>query len=158
MIDRPTTLSFFTDSVTETAGFGEALGAAIRTGVCFSLVGALGAGKTVLAGGICRGLDVTEDVLSPTFILYEEFAGRLPVIHIDLYRLRHESEIEELGVFDAIGGDKVILAEWGDRSEALMRYAEVVIELSSPTEDNSRRLDIHATEQAAVLFENLRSW
>lgn len=158
MMDRSTTLSFTTDSASATAGFGEALGAAIRAGVCISLVGALGAGKTVLAGGICRGLDVFEDVLSPTFILYEEFDGRLPVIHIDLYRLRHEWEIEELGVFDAVGGDKVILAEWGDRSETLMSYADVVIELSSPAQDNSRRLDIHATERTAALFENMRSW
>jgi tRNA threonylcarbamoyladenosine biosynthesis protein TsaE len=157
-MERTTTLGFTTDSAGATAGFGEALGAAIRTGVCISLVGALGAGKTVLAGGICRGLDVFEAVLSPTFILYEEFAGRLPVIHIDLYRLRHESEIEELGVFDHIGGDKVILAEWGDRSEALMRYADVVIEISSPAEDNSRRLEIRTTEPAADLFKDLQSW
>jgi tRNA threonylcarbamoyladenosine biosynthesis protein TsaE len=161
-MERTTTLRFFTRSVEETARFGEAFGAAIQSGVCISLVGALGAGKTTLAGAICRGLGVTETVLSPTFILFEEFDGRLPVAHIDLYRLEYESEIEELGVFDMIGSGKVILAEWGDRSELLLGVSDIVVEMSGPSpapeSDTERLLDIRCTAQTSDIFGDAEKW
>ncbi len=78
-------------SASETQRLGRDVGLKIQSGQCIVLVGSLGAGKTVLARGLCRGLGVSEDVLSPTFILYEQFEGRLTVIHIDLYRLEPES-------------------------------------------------------------------
>ena len=161
-MERTTRLRFKTESADGTARFGEAFGAAIRSGVCISLVGSLGAGKTVLAGAICRGLGVGEVVLSPTFVLYEEFDGRLPVIHIDLYRLEHESEIEELGIFDIIGGNKVVLVEWGDRSELLFGLSDIVVELSSPSpepaRETERRLDICCTAQASEVFGDAEKW
>lgn len=160
-MERTARLTFRTDSAGATRRFGESLGRAIRGGVCISLTGALGAGKTVLAAGICRGLGVEDDVLSPTFILYEEFRGRLPVAHVDLYRLEHESEIEELGVFETIGSGTVVLAEWGNRSETLLELSDVVIELSAPdggAGETARRLDVGATAEAAALFEGAESW
>jgi tRNA threonylcarbamoyladenosine biosynthesis protein TsaE len=125
--------------------------------MCVSLVGPLGAGKTVLAGGVCRGLGVDDDVLSPTFVLYEEFTGRLPVVHVDLYRLEHESEIEELGVFDLVGGGKVILAEWGDRSGTLQAESDAVIAIKIASE-NGRRIEVECTPETAGVFEELQSW
>src|SRR5512139_4265386 len=88
-----------TASAAETARVGEELGACLEKGVCISLVGPLGAGKTVLVGGLCRGLGIDEDVVSPTFILLETFEGRVPVVHVDLYRLEHERELDELGIY-----------------------------------------------------------
>src|SRR5678816_1623458 len=82
-----------TASEAETARFGAELGECIEHGTCISLVGPLGAGKTVLVGGLCRGLGIEESVVSPTFILLETFQGRLPVVHVDLYlSLIHISE------------------------------------------------------------------
>ena len=107
-------------------------------------------------GGICRGLGVTEDVVSPTFVLFEEFSGRVPVVHVDLYRLEHESQIEELGVFDSIGRGKVILAEWGDRSETLFNYSDVVISLEQ-TSPSGRRIEVNCTAEAAPAFEDIES-
>lgn len=117
----------------------------------------MGAGKTVLIGGVCRGLNVDETVLSPTFILYEEFAGRLSVVHVDLYRLEHESEIEELGVFDLLGGDKVILAEWGDRSDTLFAESDVVLRIGYVSE-SERRLEVNYRPKAAGIFQDRTSW
>lgn len=130
MIDRRETKRFHTQSVSPSAteAFGVAFGRVLDCGICVSLVGSLGSGKSVLARGICRGLGVTEPVVSPSFILCEEYAGRMPVIHLDLYRLDHESEIQELGVFDRLD-ETVILAEWGDRSRHLSERADVVIHL-----------------------------
>ncbi len=163
------TILKFTD-VTMDFPAGDGPPRAVLRGVSFdlpvgrsvALVGRSGAGKTTLAGAICRGLGVTETVLSPTFILFEEFEGRLPVVHIDLYRLEYESEIEELGVFDTIGSGRVILAEWGDRSELLLGLSDIVVEMSSPSPEpeteSERQLDIRCTAQAADIFAGAEKW
>ena len=117
--------------------------------MCVTLIGPLGAGKTILVAGVCRGLGVTGEVLSPTFVLYEQFNGRLPVAHVDLYRLDHESEIEELGVFESLGGAMVILAEWGDRSETLSAEADAAIELVAVSE-SERRIEVSCTPDVAT--------
>jgi tRNA threonylcarbamoyladenosine biosynthesis protein TsaE len=141
-----------TASAAETHSLGEAIGARITRGLCVSLVGPLGAGKTVFVAAVCRGLGVREEVLSPTFVLYEEFTGRLPVAHVDLYRLDHESELDELGVLDRIGGPAVLLVEWGDRSETLTSHADAVVELI-PTSETDRRIEILCTPEAGSAFE-----
>lgn len=143
-----------TASAAETARFGAALGERVRAGTCVSLVGPLGAGKTVLAGGLCRGLGVAEPVVSPTFILLESFAGRLPVLHVDLYRLEHERELEEIGVFDALGGDAVVLAEWGDRSPHLDEAAAVEIRIE-PGPGDERTITVRADPALAADFAGL---
>jgi tRNA threonylcarbamoyladenosine biosynthesis protein TsaE len=143
-----------TSSDGETARLGAAMGARVRAGACVSLVGPLGAGKTVLVRGLCRGLGVDEYVVSPTFILLESFAGRLPVVHIDLYRLEHEREIEELGVFDALDGETVVLAEWGDRSPALHDAADVEIRIE-PGPESERTITVLAAPARAKDFEGL---
>jgi tRNA threonylcarbamoyladenosine biosynthesis protein TsaE len=143
-----------TNSAAESVRLGEAIGRRIERGVCLSIVGPLGAGKTVLVGGVCRGLGVTEEVLSPTFVLLEQFSGRLPVAHVDLYRLEHEREIEELGVFDLLGGDSVILAEWADRSETLAEQSDAVVEIV-PVSASERRVEVACTPETARVFEGV---
>ena len=150
-MNRTTTFSFETASAEETLRFGEVLGGRIEVGMFVSLVGPLGVGKTVLAEGICKGLGVYEQVISPTFMLCEEFAGRLPVVHVDLYRLGHESEIAELGVFDMIGSGKVVLAEWGNRSDLLLTHSDAVISLRYVSGDQ-RRIDVACTPETVGVF------
>lgn len=131
-----------THSPADTEALGERLASRLDRGACVVLSGGLGAGKTVFIRGACRGLGVAEDVLSPTFILYEAFEGRLPVVHIDLYRLEHESELDALGVFDLLGTDTVLLAEWGARSDALMESADVVVEIALDDVPDRRRVTV----------------
>ncbi len=128
----------------------------LTEGACVALVGPLGAGKTVFVKGACRGLGVDDDVLSPTFILYEAFDGRLPVVHVDLYRLEHETEIEDLGVFELIGGDTVILAEWANRSDALMGHADIVVEIVD--EGDGRCIQFEYTDALRATFEGMDQW
>ena len=141
-----------TRSAAETERLGRDLGRKIQSGLCIALVGGLGAGKTVFARGLCRGLGVLEDVLSPTFILYEEFKGRLSVIHIDLYRLEHETDIEALGVFDLIGGNNIIVAEWGDRSDALMASSDLVVRIR-PRDEGTREIIYEGTRDIQLKLE-----
>jgi tRNA threonylcarbamoyladenosine biosynthesis protein TsaE len=130
------------------------MGLGVREGLCVALVGSLGTGKSVLVRGICRGLGVEEEVLSPTFILFEEYAGRLPVIHLDLYRLEHEREIEEIGVFDRLGDGSVLLVEWGDRSRRILDASDVVIHMEMAG-DTSRRVVVRYAQALSGLFEGL---
>jgi tRNA threonylcarbamoyladenosine biosynthesis protein TsaE len=138
-----------TGSRAETVQFGAELGARIRHGVCVCLSGPLGAGKTALVSGLCRGLGVTDPVVSPTFILLETFAGRLPVVHVDLYRLEHERELEDIGVFDTLGTGAVVLAEWGERSPGLFRAADIAIDIE-PGDGDARTLVVSATPPLAA--------
>jgi tRNA threonylcarbamoyladenosine biosynthesis protein TsaE len=145
-----------THDAAETQRFGAALGERIRRGACVCLSGPLGAGKTVLVAGLCRGLGAREAVTSPTFVLVESFAGRLPIVHIDLYRLEHEREVEDVGAFDLIGRDVILLVEWGERSPTL--YAAADIELTfEPEGDDLRTIRVYATPAFAGELKDL-SW
>jgi tRNA threonylcarbamoyladenosine biosynthesis protein TsaE len=97
---------------------GAALGAACRAGDVIALVGDLGAGKTTFTQGLAQGLGVPADtpVTSPTFTLVNEHrGGRVPLVHVDLYRIERESELEHVGVWDLYRGEQVVAVEWFDR-------------------------------------------
>ncbi|MCI0450784.1 MAG: tRNA (adenosine(37)-N6)-threonylcarbamoyltransferase complex ATPase subunit type 1 TsaE [Candidatus Latescibacteria bacterium] len=143
-----------TTDAAETERFGAALGERIRRGACVCLTGPLGAGKTVFVKGLCRGLGAVDPVTSPTFILMESFAGRLPIVHVDLYRLEHEREVEDIGVFDMVDGETVVIAEWGERSPALLEEADLEIRIE-PGEGTARTIHVHATPDFAPEIREL---
>lgn len=100
------------------AELGARLGKAVQAGDVIALVGDLGAGKTVLAQGLARGLGVPEDVpiTSPTFTLINIYEhGRLVLHHVDLYRLERAAELEHVGLWDLYRGDGIVVVEWFDR-------------------------------------------
>ena len=112
--------SLRTTSPAETAAAGEALGRTLGAGDVVALYGELGAGKTCLVQGLVRGLGVTTHATSPTFVLVNEYRGRLPVHHVDAYRTGSLTELLDFGLLDIMGGDGVTLVEWADRAEPLM--------------------------------------
>ena len=105
-----------------TEAFGLRLGGFLFPGAVVALTGPLGAGKTHLARAVAAGLGVPDPrvVTSPTFVLIQEYAGRLPVYHFDAYRLRGESDLADLGVHEYFEGDGVCLVEWADRVAGLL--------------------------------------
>lgn len=104
-----------TTSEEETAAAGERLAAALGPGDVVLLYGELGAGKTAFVRGLARGLGAPErDVSSPTFTLVQEYAGRVPLYHVDLYRLEPK-EVEDLGLEELVSGDGVVAIEWAER-------------------------------------------
>ena len=104
----------------QTAAAGEALGRTLRAGDVVALYGELGAGKTCFVQGLVRGLDVVTQATSPTFVLVNEYRGRLSVHHVDAYRTSSLAELMDLGLLDLFGGDGVTLLEWADRAEPLL--------------------------------------
>lgn len=148
------TITVHSASEGQTVSIGESLGRRIDGGLCICVTGSLGSGKSILVRGICKGLDVAEPVASPSFILCEEYAGRLPVVHSDLYRLEHENEIEDLGLFDRLDGENVVLVEWGDRSQRMLQAADMIVELAVSGE-NDRSVCIRYRPDRAGLVEGL---
>lgn len=104
----------------DTAAAGERLGRTLRPGAIVALTGELGAGKTCFVQGLVRGLGITARVTSPTFVLVNEYRGRVPVHHVDLYRLDGLDAIEDLGVLDLFGRDAVTVVEWAEKLGPLM--------------------------------------
>jgi tRNA threonylcarbamoyladenosine biosynthesis protein TsaE len=111
---RSATLVARTSSVAETQGLAEALAALARPGDLVVLAGDLGAGKTAFTQGFGRALGVTEPITSPTFTLAQQYAGRLVVHHLDVYRLDQLGEVAELGLSELLDDGGVVLIEWGD--------------------------------------------
>ena len=100
----------------ETRAAGESLATTLGPGDTVLLTGDLGMGKTVFARGIAAGLGVDEEqVRSPSFTLVNLYSGRLPVYHIDLYRIERVEDMDELGLQEILGGDGVAIVEWAER-------------------------------------------
>ena len=104
----------------DTAAAGEVLGRTLGSGDVVALYGELGAGKTCFVQGLARGLDVRVNATSPTFVMVNEYRGRLPVHHVDAYRAATLTELIDLGLLDLLGGVGVTVVEWADRAEALL--------------------------------------
>ena len=105
-----------TKSEAETVRLGKSLAADLQAGDVVLLEGVLGAGKTALARGIAAGLGVPEEeVRSPTFTLVNPYRGRLPVYHVDLYRIEGARDLDELGLEEILGTDGVAIVEWAER-------------------------------------------
>jgi tRNA threonylcarbamoyladenosine biosynthesis protein TsaE len=104
----------------ETARAGEELGALLAPGDIVCLSGPLGCGKTVFVKGMARALGVTERVTSPSFIIAQEYDGRVRLTHLDLYRVGGRGEIEDLGFRDMLDSGGVLAVEWGERAGPLL--------------------------------------
>lgn len=110
------TFSFVSESVAQTQQWGERLGELARARDLFCLEGELGSGKTCLVQGLGRGLGIVETIHSPTFILANEHrGGRLPLFHLDLYRVRSPDEAIGFGLDDYLSGDGVLAIEWAEK-------------------------------------------
>lgn len=108
--------TFISLSPEETAALGERWGREVKAGWVIGLSGDLGAGKTQLVKGLARGLGITRRVLSPTFALVNEYReGRLPLFHLDLYRLETQEQILGAGLGDYLQPEGVAVIEWFER-------------------------------------------
>lgn len=110
-----------TSSPEETIAFGRQLAATLKPGSVIALHGELGAGKTCLVKGIAAGLGISRDITSPTFTLIHEYqGGRLPLVHVDLYRLNTVAEAEQIGLDEYLSRPAVTVIEWAEKIAALL--------------------------------------
>ena len=130
-------ISIHSDSVEETRNLGRVIGSNISPGDILLLTGGLGAGKTTLTQGILWGLGSDEYARSPTFVLVNEYHARIPVYHMDLYRLDTFEEIDGLGLEDYLFGDGLCVIEWADKAQGYFPLNHVDISIETVS-DNSR--------------------
>ena len=145
-----------THSPEETKDLAERLGTAVEAGTVLCLVGDLGAGKTLFTQGFARGLGVTGEVTSPTFALMNQYNGRFPVTHFDLYRLEREEELDEIGFYEYAEDDRgVVLIEWADNFPDALPEPHIRLEIERGKEENERRLAFFTTEEDSALWQAL---
>ena len=125
----------------ETQRFGKELGHLAQAGDVILLVGNLGAGKTCLTQGIAWGLNIDGYARSPSFVVVNEYRGRLPMYHIDLYRLDSIAEIAEIGLDDYLNGNGLCVVEWADKALNLMPPQNLLIKIDL-LGDNERKLGL----------------
>ena len=136
-VERALTRS--TDETLELAG---TVGDLLRAGDVVSLVGDLGAGKTVFARGVARALGVTEPVVSPSFTIVREYEGRMPLVHVDVYRIDTVQELYDLGFEELVRDDGVTLVEWGDMIDGLLPGDRLDVRLTPGATDDERVVEI----------------
>jgi tRNA threonylcarbamoyladenosine biosynthesis protein TsaE len=142
-----------------TMALGRKTGKLLEKGSVIALIGELGCGKTLLTRGICEGLEVpSRHVNSPTFIFVNEYRGRLPVFHMDMYQMRTESDVVELGITDYLARARtgVMVIEWAEKMLSLLPadFLRVEFQILSA---GKRRIEFSTDGEAfSGLFKELR--
>ena len=148
---RPVERIVETRNAAATQALAAALAVVARPGDLISLVGDLGAGKTQFAKGFGAGLGVTDTIVSPSFVLMAEYRGRLPLFHIDLYRLAGAAEALAGGLVDERQGEGVTLIEWAERLADAMPLGRLDVVIDG-TGDDPRRIALRPGDAAYVRY------
>jgi tRNA threonylcarbamoyladenosine biosynthesis protein TsaE len=136
---------YITRSPEETKTIAVELGKKASPGNVFALRGELGSGKTIIAKGIGLGLDVADDITSPTFTIMEEYDGRLKFFHFDLYRINHKSELDALFFEEYWEGKGVCVIEWAERAQDRLPNDLIIIDIEY-VDSSTRRIIIERAD------------
>lgn len=117
----------------------------LRAGDVVALRGGMGAGKTAFVRGLARGLDVTDEVASPTFALVHEHEGRIPLYHFDMYRVTTMDDLYSTGFFDYLDTDAVLAVEWSENIENALPSGHLTVTLTRIS-DTEREIVIEGRE------------
>jgi tRNA threonylcarbamoyladenosine biosynthesis protein TsaE len=137
--------TFIARSPEETRGLGEWLGRRLGPGSVVACIGELGAGKTCFLQGLARGLGIESGVTSPTFVLVNQYRGRLPVYHLDAYRAETLTELLDIGVEECLHGDGVTMIEWADKLLPLLPRHTITVTIAG-LGDEPRRIVFEGAE------------
>ena len=131
-------LTFTTKSAEETIALGRKIGGALKGGEIIAMQGTLAAGKTTMTKGIAESLGVADTITSPTFCLISEYEGRLPLYHMDVYRLDGGEDFINLGVEDMMYGNGVSIIEWSEKVMDELPRETIIIRIE-PKEGSTER-------------------
>jgi tRNA threonylcarbamoyladenosine biosynthesis protein TsaE len=161
MSDRPD-CHIVTKTADQTQALGELIGSQLQSGIVIQLIGTLGSGKTCFVQGLARGLAVPReyDITSPTYALVHEYPGRLPLAHVDLYRIADEMDAESIGLLDLMDSRTVVAVEWADRLDDGFWPRESLHLLFQTHDDESRCIQLfgYGLEIDDLIKEVLASW
>ena len=149
-------LKLISHSAEQTRELGAHIGRLASAGDIYLLVGSLGTGKTCLTQGIAWGLDIKEYALSPSFVIVRELYGRLPLYHMDLYRLDDIDEIADLGLDEYLYGKGVSVVEWAEKGMTELPPDHLLIQISYIS-DTSRQVKFSPSgERYLDLLDQIR--
>lgn len=144
-------MEYITHSAAETELLGARLAQQLRPGDVIAYLGELGAGKTAFTRGLARGLGIQDPVTSPTYTIVNEYQGRLPLFHFDMYRLHDADELFDLGWEDYLERGGVCAVEWSENVANALEDPITVTIAKDPTAENSRRITITGGQKHADL-------
>jgi tRNA threonylcarbamoyladenosine biosynthesis protein TsaE len=139
------TITLRTADADSTRAIGRAIAMLVRPGDVMLLAGELGTGKTVLTQGLAEGLEVRELVTSPTFTLVHRYDARVPLYHLDVYRLDRVGELADLGIDELLDAGGVVVVEWGDVVAAEMPADRLEVRFAFGESDDDRTIELTAT-------------
>ena len=134
-------LTFITKSPEETIELGRRIGKKLIKGDIISMQGTLAAGKTTITKGIAEALDIKDTITSPTFCLISEYYGKMPLYHMDVYRLEGSEDFINLGTDDMLYGDGVSIIEWSEKIMDELPKRTIILKIT-PNDDGSRKIEI----------------
>ena len=142
-------MEFLSHSTAETEAAGEALARRLRPGTVLAYQGGLGMGKTAFTRGLARGLGCRDRVTSPTFTIVNEYEGRIPLFHFDMYRLPDADALFDIGWEDYLGRGGVCAVEWSERVEDALPEDTVWVRIRrSPENENWRIISVEGVDEA----------
>jgi len=139
-------MEFITHSVEETEALGERVAASLKAGDVIAYTGELGMGKTAFTRGLACGLSCRGRVSSPTFTIVNEYEGRLPLFHFDMYRLSCADELFDIGWEDYLARGGVCAVEWSERVSDIFDRDTIRISFARGTEDESRVITVEGVD------------
>lgn len=122
-------MTFVTHSAEETIQLGKKIGSMLQPGAIIAMEGNLAVGKTTITKGIAESLGIEETITSPTFTLISEYEGKMPLYHMDVYRLDSCEDFINLGVEDLMYGDGVSIIEWSERVREELPKSTITLRL-----------------------------
>ncbi|MEE8449936.1 MAG: tRNA (adenosine(37)-N6)-threonylcarbamoyltransferase complex ATPase subunit type 1 TsaE [Thermodesulfobacteriota bacterium] len=145
-----------TNSLEQTIELGQSLGKTCQGGEVIALAGELGAGKTYFVKGLASGLDVEEleEVVSPSFIILREHKGRVPLYHIDFYRLESNVQVVDIGLEEFFYGPGVCAVEWAEKFSSLLPDDRLDVKINILGEQ-TRKFELYLRGKR---FDNLAGW
>ncbi len=146
-------LEFTTKTSEETIELGYKIGQKLKKGNIIAMQGTLAAGKTTITKGIAKALEITDTITSPTFCLISEYYGKMPLYHMDVYRLEGSEDFENLGTEDMLYGDGVCIIEWSEKIMDSLPKETIIINIQ-PQDDGSRKIQISNWNNDPIEWEN----
>lgn len=134
-------MKFITSSPEETVELGKKIGGMLKNGDVIAMQGTLAAGKTTITKGIAAALGIEDTITSPTFCLISEYQGKMPLYHMDVYRLNGAEDFAELGTDDMIYGNGVSIIEWSEKIMTELPRKTILLKIT-PQEDGTRLIEI----------------
>ena len=147
-------LKLISDSREQTLETGRIIGSVLERGDIVALIGELGSGKTCLTQGLAQGLGVAENVpvVSPTFTLINEYPGRLPLVHLDVYRLSGPRDLEDMGYEEYFYGGGVIVIEWAEKIRDVLPDRTLFVCMRY-VDENTREMVLEGPEEKMRMLE-----